>query len=59
MLFKDTLSPRASAEWDAAHTNPAAEISADPAVQAAAADLQVARDAYSAARREATKRLFG
>lgn len=59
MLFKDTLSPQARSEWDNAHANPAAEISQDPEVQAAAVVLQEARDAYSKARREAKVRLFG
>jgi hypothetical protein len=58
-LFKDGLSPTARAEWDAAHANPAAQISADPEVQAAQADLDAAKAAYTAARRAARGRLFG
>ncbi len=59
MLFKDTLSPRARSEWDDAHADPAAEISQDAEVQAAAAVLQEARAAYGKARKDAKARLFG
>ena len=57
-LFKDTLSPARREAWDAVTLNPAAVISADPDVAAAAAKVDEATAAYTAARQSAAKRLY-